>query len=112
MSKLVRDLNDLEVISLVDGLRGETVVVFTAVGCIPCGHFEPELRQVAEAFERVLRFSRVEITENPSAVRWLDINDVPTTVLYRDGKEVQRWVGPYNAAALKERICRAAKLSK
>jgi thioredoxin-like negative regulator of GroEL len=84
--------------------KGYIIGAFVQVGSIPCGHFLPELRALSEALSTRARFFILEVTENPTLAADLDIQGVPTTVVWKDAEELARYEGPYNRRSLNDRI--------
>lgn len=61
--------------------------------CGPCRSFAPQFDKAAAAWEPVLRFARLNTDDEPQvAARW-GIRSIPTLILFRGGKEVQRISG-------------------
>jgi len=61
--------------------------------CGPCRSFAPQFQQAAAAWEPHLRFAKLNTDEDPAlAGRW-NIRSIPTLILFRGGKEVQRISG-------------------
>ena len=59
--------------------------------------------------EEKVRFFQIDASESPSLVEYVQVEAVPTLVLYRDGDEVARYEGPYSREALQERIASLMK---
>ncbi len=104
MSTETRDLTDVLLANLLVDHEGYAAVAFLAFDSIPCDHFRPELKTLAEKLAEWVKFYRLEVVENPTITVELKVSAVPTLVLFKSGVEVQRWEGPYTAVALEERI--------
>jgi thioredoxin-like negative regulator of GroEL len=104
MSRLTTELNDLALEHLLIEHEGYAAIAFLAFDSIPCDLFRPQLEEAAESLVEWIRFWRVDAVENPSVTDHLNVEAVPTVVLFKDGDEVARWTGPYSAAALEERM--------
>lgn len=101
MTKVVND-KDLE--TAIVETKGFLVTYFFQVESIPCAHFLPEFIGLSELLQDRATFVRIEVTENPTPARERGIEHVPTTVIWRDGKELTRYEGPYSREALKGRL--------
>lgn len=100
----IRHLNDTDVEALFEKEKDLFAVVLTSYESIPCQHFEPELRAIAEIMDGRLRFYRVNATENPAAAEYLGVDAVPTVIIFRDREEIAKYEGPYSKEALQERL--------
>jgi len=106
---VIRVVNDYLLEDLIVGSDvGFLLVAFTTAGSVPCKHFLPEYEKVCMKSLNAL-FVRIEADENPSLTKILEVTAVPTTLLYRDGRLLGRWEGPYTAEALTERLRLAIK---
>lgn len=65
---------------------------FHAQWCAPCKALAPTINEVKNTFTGV-SFSEVDIDEDFEVATKFGIRSVPTVVLVKDGKEVERIVG-------------------
>jgi len=84
--------------------RGVSLVDFSAPWCAPCRLQEPIMRRLAAQFKGKASFAAVNIDENPDAAINLGIRGVPTLILFRNGKEVLRFVGLQSEGTLSEAL--------
>ena len=72
--------------------RGFAVVEFGAAWCLSCHVQEHVVEELAASLGERVKFGRLdaEASELPPKLR---VHAVPTTILFRDGREVQRFVG-------------------
>ena len=68
--------------------------------CGPCRMVAPVLEQLANETEGVLTIAKVDIDSNPDVPRQLGVLNIPTMVLFKDGREVARIVGFRNKPQL------------
>lgn len=68
------------------------VIDFSASWCGPCKSFEPAVRHMAVKFTDV-SFVKVDVDELPEVAKEFDVTAMPTFVLMKNGKEVDRIVG-------------------
>ena len=69
--------------------------------CGPCRIVGPILEQLAEEFAGRLKVVKVNVDENPRLAQQFDARSIPTLVVLRDGRAVDRIVG-----ALPKTSCR------
>ncbi|HSU72640.1 MAG TPA: hypothetical protein VLJ21_02225 [Candidatus Binatia bacterium] len=71
--------------------------------------FLDQFQQVATAFDGVIPCYALSAQDNPTALMEHKVYKQPTTVLYRDGKEIARYEILYGHQMLCERIIAALK---
>lgn len=72
---------------------GTVLVDFWAGWCAPCKMLSPVIESVADAYGETVKVAKVDVdAEGELAVRY-GIMGIPTVLLFRDGKEVKRFVG-------------------
>jgi thioredoxin len=82
------------------------VVDFWAPWCGPCRMVSPVLDDIAGKYPGRIKVVKVNSDENPALSQQLGIQGIPTIILFRDGKEIDRLVG----AAPRESIIRFLRL--
>ncbi|MBI4057836.1 thioredoxin [Candidatus Microgenomates bacterium] len=70
-----------------------TLVDFWASWCGPCKVAEPVLEELSEEYKDKAIIAKVNVDENPNQTQKYSIMSIPTTVLFKGGKEVGRQVG-------------------
>ncbi|MCO7233544.1 MULTISPECIES: co-chaperone YbbN [unclassified Cobetia] len=108
MTTNVVNLNEKEFQSLSD--KGVTFAVrLWAEWCAPCRMMSPIYRQVAEAIANDdLVMAELNIDEHPAIAERLGVRSIPTVVIFKDGKEVNRSVGMLPTPELQKLITRYA----
>ncbi len=84
--------------------QGVTLVDFFAEWCAPCRMLVPILEEIAEQVQGKIQLCKVDIDQAQDIISELQVTSVPTLILFKDGKEVNRTVGLKDADALKELI--------
>jgi thioredoxin 1 len=69
------------------------LVDFWATWCGPCKMAEPVLEELSNTYDGKLVIVKIDVDQNPDNSGKLGIMSIPTTVLFKDGKEVGRQVG-------------------
>ena len=67
---------------------------FWATWCGPCRMLGPVIEQLAEDYEgKNVVIGKVDVDENVTLAQQYGVMGVPTVLLFKEGKEVQRFVG-------------------
>lgn len=69
------------------------LVDFWATWCGPCRLAEPVLEELADYYKKDLVITKLNVDENPQTTGKYMVMSIPTTVLFKDGKEVGRQIG-------------------
>ena len=70
------------------------VVEFMSYSCSHCRDLEPALQAAAQAVHDAQQVFRVNVAMEPELAGTYQIHGTPTLVMFRDGVEVARVVGP------------------
>jgi thioredoxin 1 len=72
---------------------GVVLVDFWASWCMPCKMMAPILNEVAEATEETVSIYKLNVDEQQEVAARYGIRNIPTMILFKDGKEVERIIG-------------------
>jgi len=72
---------------------GVTLMDFNAPWCAPCRSQEPILETLAEQFEGKAVVASMNVDENRDVAGRFGIMSIPTLIIFKDNKEIQRFVG-------------------
>lgn len=70
-----------------------TVKKFSASWCNPCKALAPVFEDIRRQYSGNVSFENIDIEQNASAVQKYGVRSVPTVIIEKDGREVQRFVG-------------------
>lgn len=73
--------------------KGISLVDFWASWCVPCKVMSPVLNDVAEELENRANICKLNVEQYPRLASKYKVKGIPTMVLFRDGKEIERFVG-------------------
>ena len=104
MSEYVKELNTQDVCEQNLKEAGTMFVDFWAPWCGPCRMVGPVVEQLAEDMAGKLSFGKINIDENADAAMRYGVVSIPTMILFKDGKEVERIVGARNKSYLSQVI--------
>jgi len=102
MSEFVKEVSDSSFEKDVLGSSKPVLVDFWAQWCTPCRMLAPTVEAVAQQFSDTANVVKLNVDDNPSTAQRYGIKGIPTLILFREGKEVERVVG----ATSKESITR------
>jgi thioredoxin 1 len=89
--------------------KGVVMVDFWADWCMPCKMMAPILNEVAEAAEGEAVIYKLNVDEQRQVAASYGIRNIPTIIVFREGKEVERIVGIKTKEVLLASIQKAKK---
>lgn len=92
MSNKVKELNDSNFDETINNNKIVLVDVYTT-WCGPCKMMMPVLEQVGEHYSDSVIISKLEAESNIDTSNQLNVRSVPTLILFKDGKEIERQLG-------------------
>lgn len=66
---------------------------FWAEWCGPCKMIAPILNELAVEYDGKLKITKLDVDENPLTARAYGVMSIPTLILFKGGKPVERIVG-------------------
>lgn len=86
-------------------LKGKTVLVdFWADWCMPCKMIAPVLNGLADELPDTHHIGKLEVDRNQTTAQKFNVRSIPTLIVFKDGKEVNRIVGVKSKDFLKKEL--------
>lgn len=84
--------------------EGPVLLDVWAEWCGPCRMLSPILEQIAKENVGKLKIAKLNSDENMAVAMQLGIMSLPTMILFRDGKEVTRFMGAMPKPMIMQRL--------
>ncbi len=81
-----------------------TVVDFWAPWCMPCKAIAPVIEELAATYDGKVKFTKLNVDDNPMTASSFGIRGIPTIILYKNGQVVDQVVGAVPKAELEKTI--------
>lgn len=83
--------------------KNVTIVEFSAEWCAPCKALKPTLMKISEENQEVT-IGTLDVDDNPNTSVEYNIRNIPTTIFFKDGKEVHKMIGNITEPVIKSKI--------
>ncbi|KKS95795.1 MAG: thioredoxin, thioredoxin 1 [Microgenomates group bacterium GW2011_GWC1_43_13] len=87
------NITDKDFDTQVLGNKLPVLVDFWAAWCGPCRMAAPVLEELSETYKDKVLVVKLNIDENPASPQKYGVMSIPTTILFKGGKEIGRQVG-------------------
>ena len=84
--------------------NGIALIDFSEPWYAPCRLQEPIIHQLADQFKGKVFIAAMNINESSDVALNLGIHSIPTLMIFRNGKEIQRFVGLQSEDTLSEAL--------
>jgi len=85
------------------------LVDFWAPWCQPCLAMEPALKELSEEFDGKVDILKLNVDENPQVSQSFDVMSIPTSIVFKGGKPLDRIIGLTSKDKLASVMAAAAK---
>ena len=97
LKEVTKDDFDQEVVAF----RQPVLVDFWGPSCGPCLALMPDVEEMASSYSGVLKVVKVDASQNRRLCLNLRVMNLPTYLIFKEGKEVDRLVGEVTREKLK-----------
>jgi len=98
--KQLKDIKDSEKVKILSDQNftnriktGFVLVDFWASWCMPCKLMVPVLNELAEETEGKVMVAKLNVDESKTTASKFSVRSIPTLILFKNGKEIHRFVG-------------------
>ncbi|CAM2937361.1 MULTISPECIES: thioredoxin [Dellaglioa] len=97
---MVQAITDKEFETVTDS--GVTLTDFWATWCGPCRMQTPAIEELEQEMGETVKFSKMDIDQNPATAQSFGIMSIPTLMIKKDGEVVDTIVGYHSKDQVKE----------
>jgi len=83
---------------------GVALIDFNAPWCAPCRVQKPILDQLANQYHGIVSIMELNVDQHRESAMAFGITSIPTLIIYKDGKEIERFVGLQSQDTLSKAI--------
>lgn len=105
MSKNIVHLNDGNFENTIS--KGVTLVDFYADWCGPCKMIAPIIEELSADFSGQATIAKLDIEQAQDTTSKWQVTSIPTVILFKNGKEINRVVGLRDKESLKKLVSSA-----
>jgi thioredoxin 1 len=80
------------------------LVDFYADWCGPCRAIAPIVEEIARDLSDRLKVVKIDVDQNPQTAMQYGVQSIPTLIIFKNGKEVERLIGYMSKAKLMSKI--------
>ncbi len=102
MAGNIRYLGDSDFKEYISNSNNPVFVDFYADWCGPCKMIAPVLEEVAGEYSGKVEIIKVNVDQNPAVAREYNVSSIPTLIMFKNGSEVERYLGYKNKRELQE----------
>jgi thioredoxin 2 len=80
------------------------LVDFWAIWCPPCKMIAPTIDALAKELVGKVKIGKLDVDQNPILSSRFHVQSIPTLIIFKDGKEVDRLIGANSKEAMLNRL--------
>lgn len=80
------------------------LVDFYADWCGPCRAIAPTIEEIAAELNEKLKVVKLDVDQNPETAMQYGVQSIPTLLIFKDGKEVERLIGYMSKSKLLSKV--------
>ncbi|MDP6179341.1 MAG: thioredoxin domain-containing protein [Desulfatiglandales bacterium] len=84
--------------------QGPLLMVYYSPGCGYCKMLDPVLDQIASEYAGRLKVGKINVDQNTMTASQYNITVTPAVILFRDGKEINKFSGSQNKEAIESQL--------
>lgn len=104
---MVKEINAKEFEKEVLENKEPVVADFWAEWCGPCRMLGPVFEKVSHEYKDKVKFVKINVDESNDLAQKYDVMSIPCVIFFKDGKEVDRFVGAVGEQTVKTKIKKA-----
>jgi thioredoxin 1 len=90
---MVKELTDNDFHQEVEKSDIPYLVDFWAIWCAPCAMVSPVLEEISKDYDGKIRVGKVNVDNEIKTANEFGIQNIPTLVIFQNGKEIERMIG-------------------
>lgn len=80
------------------------LVDFWAEWCGPCKMIAPVIKEITEEYEGKIKVCKLNVDQGGKVASQYSVSSIPTLVIFKDGRPVDRMVGAQSKKAIVDKI--------
>ena len=100
-SEKIMILNETNFNQVISETTIPILVDFWAEWCGPCKMIGPVVEEIASEFEGKVQVAKLDVDENQNTASNYKVVSIPTLILFKEGKEMERSIGYKNKDELR-----------
>jgi thioredoxin 1 len=101
---MAQELTDNDFHQEVDKSEVPYIVDFWAIWCPPCTMLAPVLDEIAQEYAGKIKIGKVNVDNEIKTANEFVIQNIPTIIIFKDAKEVERIIGAVPKEHLVEKL--------